>query len=36
MKIESEQNLVDPFIKTLPERVFKGHFVRLEKFQFLK
>ena len=25
MKIASEQNLVDPFTKTLPERVFTGH-----------
>ena len=25
MKIVSEQNLVDPFTKTLPERVFTGH-----------
>ena len=25
MKIASEQNLADPFTKTLPERVFMGH-----------
>ena len=25
MKVASEQNLVDPFTKTLPERVFTGH-----------
>ena len=25
MKIASEQNLTDPFTKTLPERVFTGH-----------
>ena len=25
MKIASEHNLVDPFTKTLPERVFMGH-----------
>ena len=25
MKIFSEQNLADPFTKTLPERVFMGH-----------
>ena len=25
MKITSEQNLADPFTKTLPERVFTGH-----------
>ena len=24
MKIASEQNLMDPFTKTLPERVFTG------------
>ena len=25
MKIASEQNLTDPFKKTLPEKVFTGH-----------
>ena len=25
MKIASEQDLADPFTKTLPERVFTGH-----------
>ena len=25
IKIVSEQNLADPFTKTLPERVFTGH-----------
>ena len=29
MKIASEQNLADPFTKTLPERVFTGHLERL-------
>ena len=26
LKIASEQNLADPFTKTLPKRVFTGHF----------
>ena len=29
MKIASKQNLADPFIKTLPERVFMGHLEEL-------
>ena len=29
MKIASEQNLTDPFTKTLPERVFTGHLEEL-------
>ena len=31
MKIASEQNLANPFTKTLPERVFTGHLEGLGK-----